>query len=91
MLLLFVVVKGQKDHGLVLVNLAGPASLAVKKLSLDVESFSDNTGTHQVLFTASLASHGASKLRERWQNVSGVGCHSDISSWNCLVFLKLFS
>lgn len=57
MLLLFVVAKGQKDHGLVLVNLTGSASLAGKELSVDVESFSDNTGTHQVLFTASLASH----------------------------------
>lgn len=70
MLLLFVVAKGQKDHGLVLVNLTSSASLAGKKLSLHVELFSDNTGTHQVLFIASLASNRASKLRERWQNVS---------------------
>lgn len=64
-LLLFGVAKEQRDHGLGLVNLTGSASLAGKGLSVDVESFSDSTGTHELLFTASLASHRASKLRAR--------------------------
>lgn len=73
MLVLFVVVKGQKDHGLVLVNLAGSASEEiVSGCGVTFRQHRHPPGP----FHVSLASHRASKLRERWQNVSGVGCHT---------------